>query len=116
MYQSDTTNVAVPRARLWTAGWPVVPPTVWYLGFTSLLTDISSEMVASVLPMYLMLHLNLSPLAFGAFDGLYNSAGAFARWGSGVLADRRRHCKGLAAVGYGVSAICRLAILAVGSS
>ena len=42
------------------------------LGLTSLLTDISSEMVATVLPVYLVLHLGLTPLHFGVVDGLYN--------------------------------------------
>ena len=39
-----------------------IHPIVWKLGFTSLLTDISSEMVHSLLPVYLVLHLHMSPL------------------------------------------------------
>ena len=56
------------RAR---SRFPAVSHTVWALGWTSLLTDVSSEMVASVLPLYLVLHLGMSPLAFGVVDGLY---------------------------------------------
>lgn len=60
-----------------------MPPNVWHLGFTSLLTDVSSEMVASVLPIYLFVQLNLSPFAFGVLDGLYNGVTAATRWASG---------------------------------
>ena len=49
-----------------------VSPVVWKLGWTSFLTDISSEMVNSVLPVYLVIHLHLSPLQYGAIDGVYN--------------------------------------------
>jgi MFS family permease len=73
-------------------------------------------MVASVLPMYLVLHLNLSPLAFGALDGLYNGMTAVTRWAGGVMADRWRRYKEVAAIGYAVSAGCRLGLLAAGSS
>lgn len=51
-----------PRSR--------VAPAIWLLGLVSCFTDISSEMVASVLPLYLFVHLQLSPLEFGVLDGL----------------------------------------------
>lgn len=93
---------------------PRIPANVWFLGFTSLLTDISSEMVASVLPIYLLVQLGLSPLVFGALDGLSHGITALSRWVGGVLADRLRRYKEVAAVGYGLSAMCRLALLAAG--
>jgi MFS family permease len=87
---------------------------VWYLGITSLVTDISSEMVASVLPMYVVLHLQLSPLIFGTLDGIYNGITALTRWGSGILADRWRRHKEVAAAGYALSALSRLGLLLAG--
>lgn len=93
-----------------------ISPTVWALGFTSLLTDVSSEMVASVLPMYLVLQLGISPVAFGLIDGLYQGMAALVRILGGVLADRSRKYKELAALGYGVSAACRLLIIAAGAA
>jgi MFS family permease len=118
VYQTDSTDVAVPwtERRFWTRAWQVAVPNVWYLGITSLLTDVSSEMVASVLPMYLVLHLNVSPLAFGTLDGLYHGITAVTRWGSGIVADRWRRHKEVAAVGYAISAVCRLGLLAAGRS
>src|SRR5262245_18836677 len=91
-------------------------PTVWALGFTSLLTDVSSEMVASVLPMYLVLQLGVSPVAFGLIDGLYQGLAALVRILGGVLADRSRKYKELAALGYATSAACRLLIIAAGAA
>src|SRR5262245_19469339 len=93
-----------------------ISPTVWGLGATSILTDVSSEMVASVLPMYLVLQLGVSPVAFGLIDGLYQGIAALVRIVGGVLADRSRRFKELAALGYGVSAACRLLILAAGAA
>ncbi|HEY6507120.1 MAG TPA: MFS transporter [Vicinamibacterales bacterium] len=94
--------------------WRSVPRNVWYLGATSLLTDLSSEMVASVLPLYLVVHLGLSPLAFGTLDGLYNGFGAATRLAGGVAVDRWQRHKQLAAVGYALSGLCRLGLLVVG--
>ncbi len=89
-----------------------MPPNVWGLGLTSLFTDLSSEMVVSILPIYLVIQLGFSPLAFGALDGLYNGLGALARLVSGPAVDRWRRHKEVAAGGYGISALCRLGLLA----
>jgi MFS family permease len=90
---------------------PAVSGTVWALGWTSLLTDISSEMVASILPIYLVGQLGLAPFAFGVVDGLQRGAAALVLLAGGVLADRWRRHKEVAALGYGLSAACRLLIL-----
>ncbi|MEO7274978.1 MAG: MFS transporter [Vicinamibacterales bacterium] len=92
-----------------------VPANVWYLGLTSCLTDISSEMVASTLPAYLVLHLGLSPLAFGTIDGLYHGVTGLTRLVGGFIADRSRRYKQIAALGYALSAICKLALVLVSS-
>jgi len=89
---------------------------VYFLGLVSLLTDVSSEMVASILPLYLVLGLGFSPLQFGVIDGLYNGVSALARLVSGVLADRWRRHKEVAAAGYGLSAIAKLGMVAAGSA
>src|SRR5438093_5509482 len=69
MYSIDWTAVlGLARKRAPGRWLQRISPTVWALGFTSLLTDVSSEMVASVLPMYLVLQLGISPVAFGLID------------------------------------------------
>lgn len=86
------------------------------LGLTSMFTDISSEMVAAILPLYLLFGLGLSPLQFGVVDGLYQGVAALVRVASGVIGDRRGRHKEVAIVGYGLSAITRVAMPLVGSA
>ena len=89
-----------------------VSPTVWKLGFTSLFTDISSEMVNSLLPVYVVLHLHMSPLQFGAIDGIYNGVAiALLSLVAGFIADRTRRPKEVAFAGYGISAVSKLLLL-----
>jgi len=95
---------------------PVIPRTVWLLGLVSCFTDISSEMISSILPVYLFVHLQLSAVQFGVIDGLYQGVTAVARLASGVVADRWKQYKLVAALGYALSAVCKLALLATGSA
>ena len=81
------------------------------LGITSLLTDISSEMVASVLPIYFVLQLGFSPIQFGAFDGIYQGLAAVLCIGAALAADRRQRHKRVAELGYGLSALTRLGLV-----
>ncbi|WP_199833806.1 MFS transporter [Streptomyces sp. NRRL B-3648] len=87
-------------------------PTVLALGTVSLVTDVSSEMVTAVLPLYLVTGLGLSPLGFGLLDGIYNGFSALVRLVGGHLADRGggRH-KWVAGLGYAVSAVCKPLLL-----
>ncbi|MFD5347614.1 MFS transporter [Streptomyces anulatus] len=90
--------------------------TVVALGTVSLVTDISSEMVTAVLPLYLVLGLGLSPLQFGFLDGLYNGVTAFVRLAGGHAADRWQRHKLVAGSGYALSAVCKLGLLLAGGS
>ena len=118
MYQVEAWS-ALRRARRDAGGgfrWLHVSGNVWALGFTSLFTDVSSEMVATVLPVYLVLYLGLTPFQFGIVDGLYHGVTALLRLASGVAVDRGGRCKEIALAGYGASAVSRLALLAAGAS
>jgi MFS family permease len=84
------------------------------LGLTSLFTDISSEMISTILPLYLMFYLRLSPLEYGFVDGLYQGASAIVRVFGGYAADRWQRYKEVAGLGYALSAVCKLGMLAVG--
>src|SRR5690606_20350339 len=88
-----------------------VSGTVLLLGTVSLLTDVSSEMVAAVLPIYLTVAVALSPLAYGFLDGLYQAASAVVRIAGGYVGDRLGRPKWVAATGYGVSAASRIALV-----
>lgn len=89
---------------------------VWLLGLTSLLTDMSSEMVAAVLPVYALYFLHASPAAFGVIDGLQQGAASLVKLVSGVATDRTRRYKSIAASGYLASAASRLGLLVAGPS
>lgn len=81
------------------------------LGFVSLLTDISSESVSAILPLYLTAVVGLSPMAYGFVDGLYQGVSALVRIAAGWGADRSGHPKWVAVVGYGLSMVARFFLL-----
>lgn len=95
---------------------PRISRNVLFLGLTSLFTDVSSEMLTAVLPLYFMLELKMSPLQVGLIDGLYQGASALVRVASGVVADSGRRYKSVAVVGYALSTVCKAGLLGVGGA
>lgn len=93
-----------------------VSRNVVILGMTSLLTDISSEMVTAVLPLYVVFALGASPLAFGAIDAINQGGSALVRLVAGFTADRSGRHKQVAATGYGLSTVSRLGLLLAGGA
>jgi MFS family permease len=112
--ESWQTLVTVQRRIRSRTSRRVVSRTVLMLGLTSLFTDISSEMVSTILPLYLVYSIGLTPLQFGAIDGLYQGAGAFIRVFAGFAGDRWRRHKEVAWVGYALSAACKPLLIAAG--
>jgi sugar phosphate permease len=92
-----------------------VPRIVYWVGLSSLLADISAESVASALPVFLFTVLQLSPLAVGFLDGLYQGGAALVSVVAAYFADRRRNNRGIALLGYALSAVSRLGLIASGS-
>lgn len=92
-------------------GIRTVSSTVVTLGVVSLLTDISSESVAAVLPLYVTGMLGLSAVAFGVLDGLYQGVSALVRIGGGYASDRIGRPKWVAFSGYAVAAAARIGLL-----
>ncbi|HWI32149.1 MAG TPA: MFS transporter, partial [Microbacterium sp.] len=76
-----------------------------------MLTDISSESVAAILPLYITGVLTLSTIAYGFLDGLYQGVSALVRIASGYASDRSDQPKWIAFIGYGLSAIARVGLL-----
>jgi MFS family permease len=91
---------------------PPVSANVVFLGLTSLFTDVSSEMVTAILPIYLLFQLRYSYLEFGLFNGLYLGVSGLMTVAGAVIADRRGRYKEIAGAGYGASAACKLGLLA----
>lgn len=86
-------------------------PTVIALGIVSMLTDISSESVAAILPLYITGALGLSMVAYGFLDGLNQGTSAIVRIAAGYTADRTNRPKPVAVVGYGLSMVARIGLL-----
>ncbi|GAA2186522.1 MFS transporter [Micromonospora lupini] len=108
---ADPPDAGPRRRRL-----ALVSGNVVALGAVSLITDVSAEMVAAVLPLYLVLGLQLSPVAFGVLDGVHTGATALLRVVGGFVADRFRRRKLVAGVGYALSAVAKLGLLLAGRS
>ncbi|MFB6813435.1 MFS transporter [Streptomyces sp. NPDC056347] len=116
MYLATTGRRDTPAPPRGSGAGRHVPGTVLALGTVSLVTDISSEMVTAVLPLYLVLGLGLSPLQFGFLDGLFNGAAALVRLLGGYAADHGRGHKRVAGLGYALSALSRIGLLLAGGA
>ena len=84
-----------------------IPAGVWILGFVSMLMDISSEMIHSLLPLFMMSVLGASALTIGLIEGLAESTALIVKVFSGVLSDYLGRRKGLAVFGYALGAITK---------
>ncbi len=89
-------------------------PVILSLGVVSMLTDVSSESVAAILPLYLTGFLGLSTIAFGIIDGINQGASALVRIAAGWASDRMGHPKRIAIAGYGLSMLARVGFLFAG--
>ncbi|MEM7031021.1 MAG: MFS transporter [Chloroflexota bacterium] len=96
--------------------WSGVGSTVFLLGLTSFLTDISTEMISTTLPLYLLVSLQFTPFQVGLIDATYQSAAVLVKVISGFVSDRYRKPKEVATTGYLFSAICKGTYLLAGSS
>ncbi|HEU4808117.1 MAG TPA: MFS transporter [Homoserinimonas sp.] len=88
-----------------------VSSVVLALGVVSLLTDISSESVTAILPLYLTGVIGLSAIAYGFIEGIYQGVSAVVRIAGGWAADRGDQPKWIAFSGYAVSAAARVGLL-----
>ena len=88
-----------------------VSSVVVTLGVVSMLTDVSSESVASILPLYITGALGLSTIAYGFIDGLYQGVSAIVRIGGGWASDRSDRPKWIALTGYALSAVTKIWLL-----
>ena len=87
--------------------WRRVPATVWTLGFVSMFMDTSSELIHSLLPVFLVTTLAASTVTVGLIEGFAEATAAITKVFSGVLSDRLGHRKLLVAVGYGLGALTK---------
>jgi MFS family permease len=84
-----------------------IPRGVWMLGFVSLLMDVSSEMIHSLLPLFMVSTLGASALTVGVIEGLAESTALIVKIFSGALSDYLGKRKGLAVLGYALGAFSK---------
>ena len=93
-----------------------IPAGIWVLGFVSLLMDISSEMIHSLLPLFMATTLGASALTIGLIEGAAEATALIVKVFSGVLSDYLGKRKGLALVGYGLGALSKPLFALAGST
>lgn len=84
-----------------------IPRTVWALGFVSMLMDISSEMIHSLLPVFMTVVLGASATTVGIIEGVAEATALIVKVFSGALSDYVRKRKWLAVVGYSMGALAK---------
>ncbi|MDO8251812.1 MAG: MFS transporter, partial [Rhodoferax sp.] len=84
-----------------------IPPGVWALGFVSLLMDISSELIHSLLPVFMVTTLGISVLVVGLIEGAAEATALIVKVFSGVVSDYWGKRKPLAVLGYGLGALSK---------
>jgi len=84
-----------------------IPRTIWTLGFVSLFMDLSSELVHSLLPVFMVTTLGASALTVGVIEGVAESTSMLIKVFSGAISDFMGRRKGLLLLWYGVAALSK---------
>lgn len=90
-----------------TNGKRAIPRTVWMLGLVSLFMDLSSELIHSLLPIFLVSGLGASVLAVGVIEGVAEATALIVKVFSGAISDALGRRKGLLLAGYGLAALSK---------
>ncbi len=90
-----------------TARWRAMPAGVWALGVGSLLMDLSSELIHSLLPIFMVTMLGSSMVTVGIVEGVAEATAAITKVFSGVISDWMGRRKPLLLLGYGLAAFTK---------
>src|SRR5438552_1624759 len=93
-----------------------MPRNVVALGFVSLFTDVSTEMIVPVLPLFVALTLRASASSLGLIEGVAECTATVLRIGSGWLSDRIGRRKPFLIFGYGISGAAKASLAAASST
>ena len=88
-------------------GYLAMPRGIWVLGFGSLLMDASSELVHSLMPIFMVSVLGTSIITVGVIEGIAEATAAITKVFSGAISDYFRKRKFLIVLGYGLGAITK---------
>lgn len=84
-----------------------IPRGVWVLGFVSLFMDVSSELVHSLLPVFMVSSLGASMVLVGIVEGVAEATALIVKVFSGTISDYLGRRKGLTVLGYGLGAVSK---------
>lgn len=88
-------------------GFRALPGGIWALGFVSMFMDISSELVHSLLPVFMVTVLGTSMTTIGLIEGIAEATAAITKVFSGAISDYMGKRKLLAGIGYGLAAVTK---------
>jgi MFS family permease len=88
-------------------GLGAIPRDIWALGLVSMFMDTSSELVHSLLPVFVVSVLGASALSLGLIEGFAEATASITKIFSGVLSDHLRRRKLLTVIGYGLAALAK---------
>ncbi|TSA47045.1 MAG: MFS transporter [Deltaproteobacteria bacterium] len=94
-------------ARIAAGGIRALPMSIWALGLGSLFMDMSSELIHSLLPIFMSTVLGASMVVIGVVEGIAEASAAVTKVFSGVISDRIGKRKLLVVLGYGLGAITK---------
>lgn len=84
-----------------------IPRGVWMLGFVSLFMDVSSELIHSLLPVFMVTSLGATALMVGVVEGVAEATALVVKVFSGTISDWLGRRKGLTLLGYGLGAVSK---------
>lgn len=87
--------------------WRALPTGIWAMGFGSLFMDTSSEMIHSLLPIFMVTTLGASMVTVGVIEGIAEATAAILKVFSGTLSDYLGKRKFLMIIGYGLAALTK---------
>ncbi len=104
---SPGTSNGSPSRQHTPTGWRALPAGIWALGFGSLFMDVSSEMIHSLLPIFMVTTLGASMVTVGVIEGIAEATAAVLKVFSGALSDYLGKRKFLMILGYGLAAFTK---------
>lgn len=103
----DNSSSRTPSSNNTSAPWRALPLGIWAMGFASLLMDASSEMIHSLLPVFMVSVLGVSMVTVGVIEGIAEATAAILKVFSGTLSDYLGKRKMLMVLGYGLAAFTK---------
>jgi MFS family permease len=101
---AERATSGLPHASGLPTGLRAIPRGIWALGVVSLFMDVSSELIHSLLPVFMVTVLGASAVSVGIVEGIAEATASITKVFSGVVSDRLGKRKAIVFIGYGLAA------------